>query len=174
MMSVTFKLRDWSLSDCESLARHADNIRIWSNVRDVFPHPYTPNDAVVFISSVISKPRPAVDRAIDINGEAVGGIGLVMQQDVERISAEIGYWLSENFWNKGIMTEAVKQMAEYAFTCFPLSKLFAPVYEHNLASMKVLEKAGFEKEGVLKKAAIKNGIVIDLHYYGLIKKYSYS
>ena len=169
-MSVNFNLRDWCLSDCESLARHADNIRIWSNVRDMFPHPYTANDAVVFISSVISKPRPAVDRAIDVGGEAVGGIGIVLQHDVERISAEIGYWLSESFWNKGVMTEAVKQMAAYAFNSFPVSKLYAPVYEYNLASMKVLEKAGFEKEGVLKKAAIKNGSVIDLHYYGLIKK----
>ena len=172
MMSVNFKLRDWCLSDCESLARQADNIRIWSNVRDIFPHPYTPNDAVVFISSAISKPRPAVDRAIDIDGEAVGGIGIVLQYDVERISAEIGYWLGESFWNKGIMTEAVKQMVTYAFISFPLSKLYAPVYEYNLASMRVLEKAGFEKEGILKKAAIKNGRVIDILYYGLIKKTS--
>ena len=84
-MSVNFNLRDWCLSDCESLARHADNIRICSNVRDMFPHPYTTNDAVVFISSAISKPRPAVDRAIDVGGEAVGGIGIVLQHDVEQI-----------------------------------------------------------------------------------------
>ncbi len=169
-MNVNFALRDWSLSDCGSVARHANNIHVWNNVRDRFPYPYTINDAAVFISSIISKSRPAVDRAIDVDGEAVGGIGLVLQQDVERISAEIGYWLGESFWNKGIMTEAVKQMTKYAFVNFPLSKLYAPVYEYNLASMKVLEKAGFQKEGILKKAAIKNGKVVDLHYYGLIKK----
>ncbi len=169
MALTDFTLREWRLSDSDSLARHADNIRIWNNLRDLFPNPYTRNDGIAFISHVTTKPRPAVDFAIDVGGEAIGGIGIVPQRDVERISAEIGYWLSESFWNKGIMTEAVKEMAKYTFENFPLCKLYAPVFEYNIASGRVLEKAGFEKEAVLKKAAVKNGKIIDLHYYGLIK-----
>ncbi len=164
-----FELREWRLSDSESLARYADNIHIWNNLRDVFPNPYTINDGVIFISMAIAKPRPAVDLAIDIDGEAVGGIGIVPQFDVERITAEIGYWLGEKYWNKGIMTKAVNKMVEYAFANFPLQKLYAPVFEYNLASMRVLEKAGFEKEAIHKKGAVKNNKVIDLHYYTLLK-----
>jgi hypothetical protein len=89
---------------------------------------------------------------------------------VERISAEIGYWLGENYWNKGIMTTAVKEMTEYAFLNFPeLHKLYAPVFDFNLASQRVLQKAGFEREAVLKQAAVKNGNVVDLHYYSIFK-----
>ncbi len=167
---TNFTLREWNLSDSESLARHANNIRIWNNVRDLFPHPYNSTDGVIFISAAIAKPRPAVDLAIDVNGKAVGGIGIVLQHDVERISAEIGYWLGESFWNKGIMTAAVEKMIKYAFTNFPIRKLYAPVFEYNHASMKVLQKAGFEKEAILKKAAIKNSRIVDLHYFSLIKK----
>ncbi len=169
MSTINFTLREWHLSDSESLALHANNIHIWNNVRDLFPHPYTYNDGVAFISAVIAKPRPAVDLAIEIDGKAVGGIGIIPQYDVERITAEIGYWLSENHWSKGIMTDAVKQMVQYTFTNFSIQKLYAPVFEYNISSMRVLEKAGFHQEAILKKAAIKNGRVIDLHYFSLIK-----
>jgi RimJ/RimL family protein N-acetyltransferase len=165
----TLLLRNWQLSDKTSLAIHADSINIWNNLRDYFPNPYTEKDAEAFIKSVINKGNPSVDFAIEINGEAVGGIGIVPQCDVERISAEIGYWLGEAYWNKGIMTSVVQEMVTYTFENFAITKIYAPVFDFNLASQKVLIKAGFEREAILKKAAIKNGRIIDLHYYSLIK-----
>ena len=168
-MSQNFELREWKLSDIISLAENANNINIWNHVRDYFPHPYSEEDGKQFIESVLGKPKPAVDLAIVVQEKTVGGIGLVLQKDVERISAEIGYWLGENYWNKGIMTEAIKQMVTYAFSHFPLRKIYAPVFDFNIASQKVLQKAGFELEAVLKQAAIKNGIIANLHYYSFIK-----
>ncbi len=165
----SFKLRKWQLSDKTSLAENANNIHIWNNLRDYFPHPYTEEDGEQFIRMVLEKPNPVTDFAIEVDGKAVGGIGIVLQSDVERITVEMGYWLGENYWNKGIMTQAVKEMSTYVFENFPVHKIFAPVFEFNLASQKVLEKAGFEKEVILKQAAIKNGKIIDLHYYSLIK-----
>jgi len=168
-MNQNFELREWQLSDAASLAENANNISIWNNVRDYFPHPYSEEDGKQFIEMVLAKPKPTVDFAIVVCGKAVGGIGIVPQKDVERIGAEIGYWLGENYWNMGIMTAAVKQMVAYAFTHFPLQKVYAPVFDFNIASQKVLQKARFEREAILKQAAIKNGKIIDLHYYSFIK-----
>jgi len=162
-------IREWSLDDSISLAKYANNIHIWNNVRDYFPHPYTQADGITFISKALAKPTPTTDFAIEINGEAVGGIGLVLNTDIERIAAEIGYWLGEPFWNKGIMSQVVQDVANYTFSNFSISKLYAPVFEYNRASMRVLEKAGFKREAILRKAAIKNNKVIDLHYYALFK-----
>ena len=169
-MKPDFLLRKWQLSDIKSLAENANNINIWNNVRDYFPHPYTEKDAQDFIQMVLNKPEPLTDFAIEIEGEAVGGIGIVPQTDVHAITTEIGYWLGEKYWNQGIMSSAVKQMVKYTFENFPVTKIFAPVFEFNIASMRVLEKAGFVREAILKKSAIKNGKTIDLHYYGLIKE----
>jgi [ribosomal protein S5]-alanine N-acetyltransferase len=162
-------LRKWSLNDSASLATYANNIHIWNNVRDYFPHPYSQADAVTFISKVLAKPKPSTDFAIEIDGKAVGGIGIVPNEDVERITAEIGYWLGEPFWNRGIMSQVIRDVANYTFSNFAISKLYAPVFEHNKASMRALEKAGFTKEAILYKAAIKNNKVLNLHYYVLFK-----
>jgi Acetyltransferases, including N-acetylases of ribosomal proteins len=168
-MSAKLILREWRLSDKVSLAENADNINIWNCVRDYFPHPYTVKDGEEFISMVVNRGDPPVDFAIEIEGVAVGGIGIVLKPDVERIAAEIGYWIGEKYWNRGVMTEAVREMARYSFRTFQIEKLYAGVFDFNIASQRVLEKAGFEKEAILKRAAIKNGNVIDLHHYGLIK-----
>jgi len=170
MNAVNFSLREWRLSDAASLAENANNINIWNNVRDYFPYPYSEEDGKQFIEIVLSKPKPVVDFAIVVDEKAVGGIGIVLKDDVERISAEIGYWLGENYWNKGIMTEVVKGFIEYVFSHFPLQKIFASVFDFNIASQKVLQKAGFEREAILKQAAIKNNKIIDLHYYSLHKR----
>jgi len=168
-MKTTFRLREWKLTDITSLSENANNIRIWNNLRDYFPYPYTEKDGEAYLEMVLAKPKPSVDLAIEIDGKAVGGIGVVLKADVERISAEIGYWLGENYWNNGIMTEAVKAFSVYVFSHFPVHKLYATIFDFNSASQRVLEKAGFEKEAILKQSAIKNGKIIDLHYYGLIK-----
>lgn len=170
MNSNNFELREWRLSDAASLAENANNINIWNNVRDYFPHPYSEKDGKEYIEMVLSQPKPATILAIDVEGKAVGSIGIILQTDVERISAEIGYWLGEKYWNKGIVTEAIKQMLTYAFANFPLQKIYAPIFDFNIASQKILQKAGFEREAILKQGAIKNGKIIDLHYYSFIKK----
>jgi RimJ/RimL family protein N-acetyltransferase len=170
MNNKNFELREWRLSDAASLAENANSIHIWNNVRDAFPHPYTEEDGIQFIQSVLEKQKSATDMAIIVGGKAVGGIGIVLQTDVERISAEIGYWLGENYWNKGIMTAVVKEMTEYVFLNFPeLHKIYAPVFDFNIASQRVLQKASFEREAVLKQAAVKNGKIVDEHYYSILK-----
>ena len=168
-MNSDFLLREWQLSDKKSLAENANNINIWNNVRDYFPHPYTESDAEQFIRMVLNKPKPLTDYAIEIDGQAAGGIGVVPQTDVSRITTEIGYWLGEKYWNRGIMTNAVKQMVEYTFEYFHATKIFATIFDFNIPSMRVLEKAGFVREAILKKSAIKNGKTIDLYYYGFFK-----
>lgn len=163
-----FLLRPFVPGDAPSVARHADNIRIWNNVRDLFPHPYKRTDADTFIA-IASGKRPVQDLAIVVGGEAVGGIGYVPGTDVERVSAEIGYWLGEAHWGRGIMSAAVRALAVHIFATTEIQRLFAPVFDHNTASMRVLGKAGFRKVGILRNAAVKNSQVIDMHYYELTK-----
>lgn len=163
-----FILRPFVPQDAVSLARHADNVRIWNNVRDHFPHPYTRVDADAFIA-VASAKDPVRDFAIVIGGEAVGGIGYVPGTDVERISAEVGYWLGEAYWGRGLMSEAVGALAAHIFATTDIQRLFATVFGHNAASMRVLEKAGFRRATIFRKATVKNGHVIDLYYYDKIK-----
>jgi RimJ/RimL family protein N-acetyltransferase len=169
-MQTVFILREWQLSDKESLAEQANNINIWNNVRDTFPHPYTVADAEAFISANRKKGKPNPDFAIVVDGKAVGGVGIIPQPGVERHTAELGYWLGEDYWGKGIMSEAVKQMVAYAFDNFPLLKLYSHVFDFNTSSKKVLTKAGFELEAVLKKASIKNDRIVDCYYYSKFKE----
>jgi RimJ/RimL family protein N-acetyltransferase len=169
-MTTGFELREWQLSDVASLAENANNINIWNNMRDGFPYPYSEEDGKQFIEKALSMPKPATLLAIDVEGKAVGSIGIVLHTDVERISAEMGYFIGEKYWDRGIMTEAVKQMVTYAFVHFPLRKIYATPYDFNIASHKVLQKAGFEREAILKQAVIKNGKIIDLHYFSFIKQ----
>ena len=168
-MTSNFKLREWRLSDAAALAENANNINIWNNIRDSFPHPYSEEDGKQFITTVINMPKPT-SLAIEVDGKVVGSIGITLQADVERIAAEMGYFIGEKYWNRGITTKAVKEMAAYAFANFPIRKIYAPVFDFNIASQKVLQKAGFEQEAVLKQAAIKNGKIIDLHYYSIMRK----
>jgi RimJ/RimL family protein N-acetyltransferase len=165
-----FILREWQLSDAASLAENVNNIRIWNNLRDAFPHPYTEEDGRQFITTALNISEPATLLAIEVEGKAVGSIGITLHKDVERIIAELGYFIGENYWNRGIMTEVVKEMVSYVFLNFPeLCKIYATPFDFNIASQRVLQKAGFEREAILKQAAIKNGKVINLHYYSILK-----
>lgn len=169
MKSTDFELRPWRLSDAPSLAGNANSMAIYNNLRDAFPHPYTVEDGLSFIRRAMSIPDPATLMAIVVDGYAAGSIGITPRADVERITAEIGYFIGEKYWNKGIMTEALKAMTDYAFTRFPLLKLYATPFDYNIASQRVLQKAGYELEAVLKRGAIKNGSIVDLHYYSILK-----
>lgn len=161
-----FTLRHFQDGDQDALVANANNIKIFNNVRDVFPNPYTYDDALWWIDANKQTDKLTTCFAIDVDGEVIGAVGVVLGGDVYRISAEIGYWLGENYWGKGIASEAVKQMTEYTFNNFPeIERIWAGIFDFNRASMRVLEKADYHFEGIQKKSAIKNGVVLDIHVY---------
>ncbi|MDR2533358.1 MAG: GNAT family N-acetyltransferase [Tannerellaceae bacterium] len=163
-----FAVRPWEPSDAASLAFHANDVRISRNVRDAFPNPYAISDAEAYIASTFHPSAAGCNFAIVINNEAAGGIGIIPQTDVERYSAEIGYWLGATYHNRGIMTEAVRTFAAYVFEHTSLVRLFASVFDFNIASARTLEKAGFRLVGKLRKAGFKDGRFVDMGYYELI------
>ena len=157
-----FILRDFVPGDDESVARHANNPKIAANLRDRFPHPYTLEDARKFLSA--AKGRETIF-AIDVDGEAVGAIGLIPGDDIERCTAELGYWLSEDYWGRGIATKAIATFTEWALSHFELTRIFAKPFVENTGSIRALEKCGYVCEGRLTRAAIKNGVVRDFYMY---------
>jgi len=160
-------VRSWRADDLTSLVMHADNRKVWLNLRDRFPHPYTRRDGREFLRGVQAQ-RPETAFAITVDGEAVGGIGFVPLGDVERVSAEIGYWLGEPFWGRGIVTEALIAVTRYAIDAHGLTRIFAVPFAWNHQSCRVLEKAGYVLEGRLRRSAIKDGQVIDQMQYAFI------
>jgi ribosomal-protein-alanine N-acetyltransferase len=157
-------IRSWRNDDEESLPLHANNRTIWLNLRDQFPHPYTRADAQRWLQHTTAV-TPETSFAIDVAGESVGGIGLVLQTDIERCSAEVGYWLGEQHWGRGITTAALKALTAYAFKTFNLTRVFALPFARNDASIRVLEKAGYTCEGRLRRSAIKDAVVLDQFMY---------
>jgi [ribosomal protein S5]-alanine N-acetyltransferase len=135
-------------------------------MRDSFPHPYTHENAEEWIALVRYK-KPQTQFAIEVRGEAAGGIGLMLRSDIERRSAEVGYWLGEALWGKGVATAAVRGLTEYGFNVFGLTRVFAVPFANNPASARVLEKAGYAREGVMRRSAIKEGIVLDQVLYAI-------
>jgi [ribosomal protein S5]-alanine N-acetyltransferase len=162
------QLRELRETDAEAIARHANNRKIWRNLRDRFPHPYSLEDAKLWIEITASE-IPQTTFAIVVNGEVCGGIGLILGEDVYFRTAEIGYWLSEEHWGKGIISEAVAAVSEYGFEHLKLLRIWAQVFAWNPASMHVLEKCGFSNEGILRQAVFKDGEVIDAVRYALVR-----
>ena len=160
-------VRSWRATDLEPLVRHANNRNIWINLRDRFPFPYGHGDGRRFIRAA-RKMIPEPFFAIAVGGEAVGGIGYVLQHDVERVSAEVGYWLGETFWGRGITSEALAAVTRYAIEQHQLTRLFAVPFAYNTASCRVLEKAGYIVEGRLRRSAIKDGQIIDQLQYAYV------
>lgn len=163
-----FRLRPLTKADAPSIAQNADNPKIAGMLQDAFPHPYSVEDAEQFINYLTATDEQKVF-GIDVDGHIVGAIGLKLQPDVYSCSAEMGYWLGETYWRRGIMSKAIAAVADHAFQLMDLIKVFARVYEHNPGSMRSLEKAGFQKEGVAKSAVIKNGEVLDIHLFGKVR-----
>ena len=160
-------IRSWQQGDEKTLPQNANNKAIWLNLRDRFPYPYTQADAQRWIELVVGA-LPETSFAITVGEEAVGGIGLVLQEDIERCSAEVGYWLGQPYWGRGILTVALKAFTRYALSEFGLTRLYAVPFLENQASIKVLEKAGYQREGILRRSAIKNGQVVDQAMYAYI------
>jgi RimJ/RimL family protein N-acetyltransferase len=160
-------LRRWRTSDASAVAYHANNMSVAKHLRDRFPHPYTVDDAQAFLSFA-SKEDPQTNFAIDVGGEAAGGLGYVPGGDVERYSAEVGYWLGESCWGRGIVTEAMQIFTRYAFAELGLLRLYALPLSDNRASIRVLEKAGFGLEGILRSSCVKFGQPRDQALYAAI------
>jgi RimJ/RimL family protein N-acetyltransferase len=165
----TCTVRSWEWRDREAIVRHANNRNVSINLRDRFPYPYTDRDARNWLEAVVDA-ESETNFAIDVAGEAVGGIGYTMQYDVDRRSAEIGYWLGEEFWGRGIATEALIAVTEHAFANHDLCRLYAHVFDWNPASARVLEKAGYAFEGRLRKSVTKEGQTIDQLMYAMIRE----
>jgi len=159
-----FLIRDWQLEDAPSVARYANNRKIWLNLRDGFPNPYSLGDAKSFLVRACEL-SPRTIFAIATSTEAIGSIGLMPGKDVHRFTAEMGYWLGEPYWGQGIMTRAVKALTDYAAQDLRLHRVYAEPYSTNPASAMVLEKAGFIREGILHSNAFKDGKILDQVLY---------
>lgn len=164
-------LRKWQKADLDSLVKYANNDKIYKNLRNVFPMPYTKDDGKVFLEIADNTPdEEEYVRAIEWDGEAIGTISLLRKTDIYALCGEIGYWLGEPFWGKGIMTKVVRDVVNYGFETMGLIRIWAEVFDFNIGSVRVLEKAGFVKEATLKKRILKNGIVSDSYIYAIIKE----
>ncbi len=162
-------LRPFNLNDLDSLIEYANNYKIAANLTNQFPHPYTRESGEAFIKMATEQSPPTI-LAIEINGRASGGIGLHIQTDIHIKNAELGYWLAEPYWGKGIMTKAVKHMVNYGFKNLNITRIFARPFGTNIASQKVLKNAGFVLEGKFKGTIYKNGEYLDELIYAIRKK----
>jgi len=169
MTNRSVQLRPLTLADAPRLAEFANNENISKNLRDGFPHPYTLEDAEKFLTNAFQQ-SPCQVFAIEYNGLYVGNIGLHKGTDVYRKSAELGYLLDENFWNKGIMTRAIQLACEYGFQELDIVRIWAGVFDYNKASFRVLEKCGFVREATLKRAVFKQDKIWDEIRYARIQE----
>lgn len=169
MNKCSFRLRSWQMSDVSPLAHYLNNKKIWDNCRDRLPYLYTEKDARTFIDYAINR-QESGEYCIEINDEAVGNISFIRGTDVERFNAEVGYWLAEPFWNRNIMSKALHKALQLYLAQTDVIRIFANVYEDNIASMHVLEKTGFRKVSILRKACFKNSRFVNVHYFELLKE----
>lgn len=163
-----WSIRSFEESDIPALVKYANNRNVWRNLRDHFPHPYTETDAQAWFQQVQSQ-EPETNFAIASEKELIGGIGFVLQDDIHRKSASLGYWLGEPFWGQGITTRAVRFITDYMFSHYDLVRIYAGVFYWNPASGRVLEKAGYVYEGRLRKHVFKDGKITDLLIYALLR-----
>lgn len=167
---MTVQIRKWELSDAKDLAAALSNKKILDNLRDGLPYPYTEQDGKEFISAMLAADEnDTFAFAITADGKVIGSIGAFRQANIHRQTAELGYYVAEKYWGNGIMTEAVKQLCEYVFSHTDIIRIFAEPFAHNIASQRVLEKAGFQYEGTLRCNAVKNGTVLDMKMYSRLR-----
>ncbi|MBS5523261.1 MAG: GNAT family N-acetyltransferase [Clostridiales bacterium] len=167
------KIRKWELSDAADLAAVISNKKVQDNLRDGLPYPYTQQDGTDFISAMLSADKNDIfSFAVTIDNKAIGSIGVFRQSNIHWQTAELGYYIAEEYWGKGITTEAVKQICEYVFRKSNIIRIYAEPFAYNKASCRVLEKAGFQYEGTLRKNAVKNGKVLDMKMYSLLREES--
>lgn len=166
-----FLLREWKYEDAAQLAEAANNPNIARNLRNTFPSPYSLKDAKQFLDIFIPREGDRqIARAIEIDGKAAGGISVSVLDDIYEKSAELGYWLSEEYWRQGITTQAVQMICKEAFARFDIIRIFAEPFEHNTGSRGVLTKAGFTYEGTMRSGVYKNGEIYSYCMYSLLRE----
>ncbi len=169
LASAPCTVRSYRVGDAASLARHGNNRRVWENLRDRFPHPFTEAQGAEYIARVLAS-GDQTSFAIDVGGVAIGGISLHRGSDIERAGAELGYWIGEEFWNRGIATRAIQLVTDYAFNDLELLRVFAVPFTSNIGSCRALEKAGYVREGHLRQSAVKDGRVVDQYLYARVRE----
>ena len=163
-------LRKWRLSDAKDLAAALNNEKILNNLRDGLPFPYTGQDAGDYITAMLSADENSTFAyAITVDDRAVGSIGAFRQSNIHRQTAELGYYLAEEYWGRGIMTEAIRQLCGIVFDTTDILRIYAEPFAYNTGSRRALEKAGFTFEGMMKMGAVKNGKVLDMALYSLTR-----
>ncbi|MDE7267458.1 MAG: GNAT family N-acetyltransferase [Lachnospiraceae bacterium] len=164
-------IRKWNIKDAVNLAEMLNNKKILDNLRDGLPYPYTVKDAEEYITAMLSADQEKTFAfAITLDDKVIGSIGVFRCENIHFRTAEMGYYIGEPYWGKGIMTSAVKQTCQYIFEHTDIIRIFAEPFSENVASCRVLEKAGFEFEGLLRNNAVKNGKVLDMRMYSLIRE----
>ena len=167
---LKIKIREWKIDDKAELAENLNNMNILNNLRDGLPYPYTENDAEEFIRAMLSADKDNTFAfAITLDDQVIGSIGVFRQENIHYRTAEMGYYIGEKYWGNGYMTEAVKMACDFVFSNTDIIRIFAEPFSYNGASCRVLEKAGFTCEGTLRSNAYKNGIIVDMKMYALIK-----
>lgn len=165
------RIRKWELSDAENLAAALSNKKVQDNLRDGLPYPYTEKDGEDFISAMLSADENKIFAfAVTVDNTVIGSISVSRQGNIHRLAGELGYYIAEEYWGRGITTEAVRQICEYVFSQSDMIRIYAEPFAHNTASCRVLEKAGFQYEGTLRSNAVKNGKVMDMRVYSLLKE----
>lgn len=166
---MTCEIRKWQLEDAKDLAAALSNTKIQDNLRDGLPYPYTEQDGIEYISAMLSADENETFAfAITVDQKVIGSIGAFRQGNIHRQTAELGYYIAEDYWGKGIMSEAVKQICRFVFDHSDIIRIYAEPFAYNAASCRVLEKAGFQYEGTLRNNAVKNGKIVDMKIYSLL------
>ena len=168
---MDISIRKWKVEDAEQLKDAINNKNILDNLRDGIPFPYTIEDAKEFIKQTLNAPKDSqYSWAILIDNKVIGSIGVFRKENIHYQTAEIGYYIAEEYWGKGIMTKVLKEVCNFIFNETDIIRIFAEPFSYNIASCKVLEKVGFEFEGTLRNNAIKNNKIIDMKMYSIIKR----
>lgn len=164
-------IRKWRLEDAADLAAALSDRQVLDNLRDGLPYPYTTSDAKAYISAMLNADEnDTFAFAVTADGRAVGSVGAFRQGNIHRQTAELGYYVAREVWGQGIMTEAARQICDYIFAETDIIRIFAEPFAHNIGSCRVLEKAGFQLEGTLRQNAVKNGQVLDMKLYSLLRQ----
>ena len=167
---MKIQIRKWELADAKDLATALSNGKILDNLRDGLPYPYTEQDGKDFIAAMLAADENSTFAfAITLDGKVIGSIGAFRQENIHKHTAELGYYIAEEHWGKGIMTEAVKQLCDYVFSHTDMIRIYAEPFAYNIGSQRVLEKAGFQYEGTLRNNAVKNGKILDMKMYSILR-----
>ncbi|MHC1772187.1 MAG: GNAT family N-acetyltransferase [Flexilinea sp.] len=163
-------IRPWQMDDAVNLSFALNNKKVQDNLRDGLPYPYTVEDAKSYITTMLNAKKDSCFAwAITADDKAIGSIGAFRKDNIHCRTAEMGYYIAEPYWGKGIGTKAVKEACDFIFRNTDILRIFAEPFTYNLASCRILEKAGFLPEGILRKNAVKNGKILDMKMYAIVK-----